>query len=506
MKKNLRYLLIMLAVLVVLGGGAAVLLLTQPVETEEESSSSSSVVTETVIDRADSEVASIRVKNPTTEFLLLPLEQETATSEESSEESSSTSTSVQFTIDGYQGFDLDTAEVTGAADTVVSIVASKNLGEQEDLEQFGLTGEKATEVSVNYTDGSTDEFVVGNTAGESSGRYLLKDGVVYISASFSGALLGTPLDFIQTEIYSVPDRVEETVDSEGSSSQTTLTDILYHMELSGTHLEQPIVIDYDESKISTYLISEPVVAESGTNQFSEIVTALKSLTADSVVATGRTQETLEEYGLAEPYAKITFDMNGEDHTLAVSDTNADGDRYLLADDKDVVYVVSADTVASWAEAELMDLRMSYVWLPNINDVSTMTMTVNGETAYQFNVTRTVNEEKSTEESTSYDLTVTTVDGDTVDYENYQDLYQAALSLAVLSTDQAEYDSNTVSLEIRYEYFDGSDPDVITYCAVNGQEQRCAALLNGSYSGLVRRSDVETLTEKLEKVYQNQAIE
>ena len=50
------------------------------------------------------------------------------------------------------------------------------------------------------------------------------------------------------------------------------------MELSGTHLEQPIVIDYDESKISTYLITQPIVAESGSNTFTEIVTALKSLT------------------------------------------------------------------------------------------------------------------------------------------------------------------------------------------------------------------------------------
>ncbi len=51
------------------------------------------------------------------------------------------------------------------------------------------------------------------------------------------------------------DRTEETVDSEGSSSTTTLSDVLYHMELSGTHLEQPIAIDYDESKISSYLIT-----------------------------------------------------------------------------------------------------------------------------------------------------------------------------------------------------------------------------------------------------------
>lgn len=504
MKKNLRYLIIMLAVLVVLGGGAAALLLTQPQEETEEVSSASSAVMEPVIDRESSEVSSIQVKNSKADFQLLPLEQETTTSSEE-ESSSSSVTSVQFTIDGYQGFDLDAAQITGAANTVTAINASKNLGEQEDLEQFGLTGDSATEVTVNYTDGTSDTFTVGNEAGESAGRYILKDGVVYISSSFSGALLGTPLDFIKTDIYTVANRVEETVDSEGSSSQTTLNDILYHMELSGTHLDKPIVIDYDESKVSSYLIKEPVIAESGTNQFTEIITALKSLSASSVAAVGRTQENLEKYGLAEPYTKVVFNMNGEDHTLAVSDTNDEGNRYLIADDDDVIYVVAADTVASWAEAELMDLRMSYVWLPNIDSVSAVTLTVEGDMTYRFEATRVVNEEKSTEDQTKYDLTITNADGNSVDYENYQDLYQAALSMAVLSTDEATYDQGTPTLEITYEYFDGSEPDVITYCAVEGQDERCAALLNGGYSGLVRRSEVNNLIENLKAVYNNEAI-
>ena len=502
MKKNLRYLIIMLAVLVVLGGGAAALLLTQPTESEEDSSSTSSTVTETVIDREDSEIASIQVKNPSASFQILPLEQETA----SSEEDEDSTESVQFTIDGYQDYYLDTSEVTGAATTVVGITASKNLGEQEDLEQFGLSGDSATQVTVKYTDGSSDEFTVGNEAGESSGRYILKDGVVYISSSFSGALLGTPLDFIQTEVYSVDDLVEEVTDEEGNTSENTVTDVLYHMELSGTNLEEPIVIEYDETKISTYLITQPVIAESGSNQFTEVLTALKSLTADSVAAVGRTQENLEKYGLTQPYAQIVFNMNGEDHTLAVSEKNSDGNRYLIADNKDVIYVVAADTVTSWADADLMDLRMSYVWLPNIKDVSSMTLTVDGSAEYRFDVEQVLNEEESTEDEPSYDLVVTNGDGNSVDYENYQDLYQSVLSLAVLSADKVTYNEDAPVLEVTYEYFNGSDPDTITYYAVDDQNERYAALLNGGYSGLVRRSEVTKVIEQLGAVYQNEALE
>ena len=235
--------------------------------------------------------------------------------------------------------------------------------------------------------------------------------------------------------------------------------------------------------MSSYLITQPVMAESGTNTLTEIATALKSLSAKAVVAAGRTQETLEQYGLAEPYAQITFDMNGEEHTLAVSEANSSGNRYLIADDIDLVYEVTGDSVNAWAEAGLMDLRMSYVWLPNINNVSALTMRVADGTEYRFDVEQVV-----------------------VDYENYQPFYQMVLSQAVLSTDAATYDAENLVLEITFEYFDGSDPDVITYCVAEGQDQRYAALLNGGYNGIVRRSDVDTLLEKLPLVYQDQSVE
>lgn len=210
---------------------------------------------------------------------------------------------MDFTIDGYQSYDVDISQVTAAVNMAVSIEASKNLGEQEDLAQFGLSGVGAAKVDIQYTDGTSDSFVMGNEAGETSGRYLLKDGVVYITASYSSGLLETPFYFFETDVYTVADRVEETVDSEGSSSTSTLEDVLYHMELSGANAAEPIVIDYDSSKVSSYLITQPVMAESGTNTLTEIATALKSLSAKAVVAAGRTQETLSSTAWPSPTPK-----------------------------------------------------------------------------------------------------------------------------------------------------------------------------------------------------------
>ena len=93
------------------------------------------------------------------------------------------------------------------------------------------------------------------------------------------------------------------MDSEGSSSTSTLEDVLYHMELFRRQCRRAHCHRYDSSKVSSYLITQPVMAESGTNTLTEIATALKSLSAEAVVAAGRTQETLEQYGLASPTPK-----------------------------------------------------------------------------------------------------------------------------------------------------------------------------------------------------------
>lgn len=81
-----------------------------------------------------------------------------------------------------------------------------------------------------------------------------------------------------------------------------------------------------------------------------------------------------------------------------------------------------------------------------------------------------------------------------------------LGQSVLATDTVTYDENAPVLTVTYEYFDGSDPDVISYCPVEGQDERYAALLNGGYSGMVRRSEIQNVLEKVEPVYQNQPIE
>ena len=49
------------------------------------------------------------------------------------------------------------------------------------------------------------------------------------------------------------------------------------------------------------------------------------------------------------------------------------------------------------------------------------------------------------------------------------------------------------------------PDVIEFCPVEGEDARYAAVLNGGYNGLVRKTEVEALIEKLAPLDANEAL-
>ena len=69
-------------------------------------------------------------------------------------------------------------------------------------------------------------------------------------------------------------------------------------------------------------------------------------------------------------------------------------------------------------------------------------------------------------------------GEEITYENYQSFYQLLLSVAVLSTKEATMTRNPRCCGVEYQYFDGSEPDVIGVlprggrgCPLRGRAQR-----------------------------------
>lgn len=481
MKKSVRNLLIMAAVLIVLGGAAALLRLLPGADADGTSSLSSpaetsSAVQENIMDTKTEDVSAISVKNSQDSFTFVPQGED-------------------FTLKDYEDCELNTASIASSVQSLVTMPASKNLGIRDNLEDFGLAGENAVEVEVTGKDGSAQKLVLGNAAGESTGRYVLKDNTVYIAANVADLLYGSKFGYFSTFLYSVEDRTRTVTDENGSQSIETLADILYSVKLSGSNFPEEIEIEYNEDATSVFYMTKPVKAESGSTGFENMTAALKAPTATEVVAAHLTEETLEEYGLTEPFAKVEFKLNEDSHTMTVSGAGLDGSRYLQLDDRDMIYKVSGSAVADWAETNVLKQRMSYICLPNIKNVSSLSLTVNGDMAYGFTATRTVNEEKSTEDSTEYDLSIKNAGGREIEYETYRSLYQDLISVAVLSTDREEYNGAPL-LRVEYEYFDGSAGNTVEFYAI--ENDRCVALLDGEFNGVVRKTEVDKVVSQLAK--------
>ena len=471
MKKTVRNILIMVLVLAVLGGGVAALLLLPKDGGGDASSSSSqpeSSARETVYitQIPESDMQSITVTNSQNTFTLVPSGQD-------------------YTIQGYEDSVVNALTAANSVKALLSMQSARELGKQADLESFGLAGDGAVQVEIVTTDGKR-QVVLGKAAAETAGNYVLSDGQVYICPNVPENLYGSMFRYFNYSLYSIDSNVNE--------DNPNGYDILYHLNLSGENFPEPIQVVYDTSFMSMYVIREPILAESGTTALQAIRDALLAPTASEVAAAKVSQEQLADYGLDKPAAMAEFDLNNNQHTLRVSKAHS-GYRYLMMDDRDVIYRVTDEQIAPWADAKLSQLRMSYIWLANIMEVQQLTITENGTPAADFHITRTLNEEKSTEDSPTYDLAVTDAAGQGVDYAAYRDFFSEMLSIAVLNVDRPEY-GGTPAYKVEYRFFE-DEPQTVEFYPVGAD--RYAAVLNGGFSGQVRKSETDAAFARLEAV-------
>jgi len=490
MKKTTRNILVMLLILLVVGGGATFLLLTPPSEEENSSSDTSSVseasAPETVMAREDETVKSITVENEAGTYNLVPYKDETGT--------------IAYAVEGLEDYNIDTAISSAAARSILELSAVKTLEPQDDLAQFGLAEKGNSTITVSYNNGTEpNTLILGDTAAETYGNYVLKDSddKIYICQNIDTKLLGTKFDYFSKSIYMIENLPAETEGGEVPA------DILKNVTIKSTAAgDKPIEIKYDTSNISPYLMTSPVKTLSVSERFDNVMLNLEILTADSIVAVKYTDKDLEEYGLKEPDAEVDFTLNNETHSIKVSEKTAENQRYAIVDDTDIIYLLRNDAVSAWAEATVMDLRTPYLWLPNIIDVKKLTVT-NDKDSVVFNVTRTKNEETSTEENPIYDLTVENADKLSIDYDNYQKLYMALISLPVLNSTEVPYDKAEPVLSHRFDYINGESDEFVFYKIKDAD--RYAVEFNGEFCAVVRKSSIDEFIPKIDLTNSNTAI-
>lgn len=489
MKKQQKNILIALAALVFLGAVAAVLALTgiPSEEPEEDTSSTVSTITEKVLDYTIDDIASIDFTSNVLDeaFTLIP----TKLNDE-------VEANTTFTIQGWEDEDVVTSSALGLAQRFYSMIRLREIGQVDDLAEYGLSGNGEYKGVIHFTDGTEKTVIVGIEAGETAGRYVLVDGTVSI-ASF-----GTYLGYSKYNYINTSNLI--TIEDPSTEDATDLLDtisMLDHLYLSGTNFPEEVRIEYEENSVLVYALQTPIYAGMSTTVAESLIDTFQSVSATGVVAVKATEAEYAEFGLDEPSAVADYSVNGERHVIALGKKHA-GAYYATIDDSGVIYTLNADDVSEWAEADVFTLRDGFIALPTIMNVKRLTLESAGGTEV-YEVTREVDEDRSTESNTIYNY-FPSLNGQDIDYStSYQPFYRNMIAIYTLHEDVREPDGKPL-LRMKYEFFDDTEPLEVIYYA-DSAERRCTATLNGKASGVVRYSEVENLLELKPKLANNENL-
>lgn len=467
MKKQTIYIIITLVVAVILGGLLLLLYFTDPARDPAENTVSTVEEGGVLITNDPASLVSIKVKNSGGEF--------TVVRDPEAEAQDETGT-LHYTIEGYEEMGVKSGTLAAAATCFTNLEYVKEIGEVEDVTIYGLDGSNTA--LATFDDGSTEELVFGNIPGETSGRYVLYEGKVYICSVNSLYVTG-----IETLLGNVSWTIQSYEDEEGNA-YNYLNEII----LKGKNFEREIRISFDPESYD-YIMTEPVAAVAGTEIMEAIAQSLAYFETYSVAAVNPDEDKLAELGFDEPYCEMSFMLNGNAHSITLGDQDTAGYRYGIVDgDKSMVYVISEAYYASWADTSETKLRNGYVYLKMIYDVNKISVEANGKSAV-IDISREVNEELSTDNSITYNYSAK-LNGKEIEYDNnVNTFYTEIIGIPFVNMNELEITGEPV-VTVKYGEYDSEKETVLEFYKAKDQENRIVAYLDGEFSATVRDTSIQ----------------
>ena len=188
----------------------SVVLLTRP--TGEDSSETTEATTQspeeqaalTLSDESADKVKSISITNETGSYQVVRIKNAEASTGDAT---STTEETVTFGIEGWEDMPTNTSLIGTLANNTASLQAEQCVEEQaDDLEKFGL-GKDATQVELQFDDGSTFSFRIGDSVSGSSSHYFAladSDTVYTVKTSLISNFSKAATDFLSTTILEKP--------------------------------------------------------------------------------------------------------------------------------------------------------------------------------------------------------------------------------------------------------------------------------------------------------------
>lgn len=397
----------------------------------------------------------------------------------------------QYTIVGYEDFDLQGGIADNIANNAASIEFSKvmTLDGGKDAD-YGLDKPRDT-VTVTYTDKTKSIIYVGDDAPQSAGTY--------IKFGNSGTVYLVKTDAVSAFDYGLTDLISLTINDAASDNDNSQASSI---EISGTNFSSPIVLkpNSDGKNSASYVMTSPVECYANENESSLVAGGIRGLYALSVKMVNPSSSQLSSLGFSKPYAKLKAVYPDTTVSLIATKPDSDGNVCLMTEGGKVVYTVSSDKVP-WVKTSYDSLVNEYVLYPKMSALSEVSVN-DGKKTYTFSLSTT--EKKTTDDSGSESTTTTTTvkNGKTeIELATFSGFYEN-LAMVELADTKSDSKSGSPVLSVTYKYSSDGTTDTVSYYKSNGN--RYVAVINGRVAGHAYQSKINTAIKQAASVAANKS--
>ena len=338
MKKRSKKLLIMLCALVVVIGGVLLIKLFVKEDNTQDTSVPLNIIGE------DNEIASLEWVYESEDIKLTKTGDTWAYAEDSS-------------------YPLDQTIPKSMADYLSGLTASNAYEKTDELSSYGLS-EPAITITVGLSDGTSKQLLVGSM-NDITDEYYVKladsDTVYLVDSSINDGFSYTLYDMVkQEEIPTMSNIKKFTV---LNSKFSYMLEYIEDANLTYTN------------EYVWYLSKQPL----DTTKVNALVNSITGLTWSYCKNYNATAEDLKEYGFDAP-TTVTIVYGSDTFVLIIGGKTDDGNyRYAKLADSKMVYAIDANLLTDLSAASYSTLKSSAICLLDWDDVSSVTMDMDGTT-------------------------------------------------------------------------------------------------------------------------------
>ncbi len=509
MSRRTRTLLLSAVALVVLGAVLAVLLLLPPAEDGDTTATTVPDTSVTLVKIGEKvTVSSVKVTTPDETFTVAP------------------DKNGDMVVLGYEDLPQDTYVYESLTEYLREITALRLIADTpEHPEDFGFDAEKrSTTIEVTYSDNSHFSFELGDTSPSGEGCYLRKSGssaIYLVDQEFAGTVAQPSTTYLSVAPITAPQ-------PESEDEALVVRDITFFGSVRPQPVSFQISTDVLENEqqaqvLSGYYLTEPFFRNCRSDTPYLSPSSYYDFTASGIAKVRPTAADLQRYGFNNPYSAFTISLSikktvknnnietGEtttdisfkntfQYTVKLGKETMGGERYAVVYTEDelipLVYTVDPTTLV-WTEAQYDDMADLLMFFHYIDQVESMTITLNNKST-TFELTHYPDEEERD------DQMMVTIEGTQYPTDDFRTLYSDLISIMRTgSTNTVPSVEPTMTIQIRSNLSLAKSTWIKLYQQTAG---KYAVLHSSGELYTVNAKNVEIFMSRCEKYIRGEKLE